>query len=218
MPKKISIDDSAPINTGNQWVAIWETGKLEGGSSGSPLFNGQQRVIGPACCVSDFFCGSQFAMYGRFRLFWSNNGLAQWLDPVGTNALALDGHDPFNGTAHPYNGSGANAVVYTSTTPPTAGTTWNAEIDAGGHPGALSGWIVAHAGSSAGTFSPWGEFLVDLATQRYFISKAPVVGGLSTHSNAIPNDPMFVNVTAFTQGVIVGGGVELTNAIELRLK
>jgi hypothetical protein len=218
LPKKIAIDTGAPVNSGRQWLVTWETGKIEGGSSGSPLFNGEGRVIGPACCVSDFNCGSQFVFYGRFNGFWANQGLAAWLDPLATGQTTLDGFDPHNGAALPYNGSGANPSVYTSTRPPTVGTNWTAEIDANLQPGATSAWIVAHPAASSGTNLPFGELLVDLSTQRLFVSKSPVLGGLSSHANAIPNDPALVNVTAFTQGVILGGGVRLTNGVELRLR
>ncbi len=79
-------------------VVTWEVGTTEGGSSGAPLFNQDQRVVGQlhggyAACGngrSDWF--------GRFSVSWDGGGtresrLADWLDPLATAAAALDGLD-----------------------------------------------------------------------------------------------------------------------------
>ncbi len=92
-PKKITIDNNGAVTSGSDWQVTWNTGMLEGGSSGGPLFNGNKRVIGPACCVSGFTCGSQTAWYGKFSSFWGT-GLAQWLDPNASGAMFTNGYDP----------------------------------------------------------------------------------------------------------------------------
>ena len=69
-PKKIALAGQGPMLTGQDFRAIWDMGKLEPGSSGSPLFSGAKRVIGPACCVSDFTCNGQWAIYGKFGDLW----------------------------------------------------------------------------------------------------------------------------------------------------
>lgn len=77
--------------------------KLEGavtepGSSGSPLFDDNKRVIGqlhggPSACGST---GDNLSdCYGRFSLSWTGGGtdstrLSNWLDPLNTGALFLD--------------------------------------------------------------------------------------------------------------------------------
>src|SRR5688572_18331341 len=97
-PKKIARDNDKPIQNGTKWQVTWEIGKLMPGSSGSPLFSGVKRVIGPACCVSDFNC-DQWANYGRLGGFWDQRLLGQWLDPLGANPTGIDGFDPFQGQA-----------------------------------------------------------------------------------------------------------------------
>lgn len=73
-------------------VADWDLGTTEGGSSGSPLFNSDRRIVGQlhggaAACGND-----QPDWYGR--LFRSmNDGLAAVLDPAGTGAPFVDGKD-----------------------------------------------------------------------------------------------------------------------------
>jgi hypothetical protein len=110
--KKISFDDQAPtISQGMNsseanatWSVKWDRNTTtEGGSSGSPLFDENHRIIGQlwgggASCnnltATDF--------YGRFSKSWlpnasdSNNQLKYWLDPTNTGAQFLNGLDPVN--------------------------------------------------------------------------------------------------------------------------
>jgi len=97
--KKISFDyengisDGWSGNDGSHWrVADWEDGTTEPGSSGSPLYDADHRIVGQlhggeASCsynVNDY--------YGKFSTSW-NNGLSTWLDPDNTGTLVLDGTD-----------------------------------------------------------------------------------------------------------------------------
>ncbi len=107
-PKQIAIDASGANTAGDFFNVFWTDGIAVGGNSGGPLFDGNQRVIGPACCVSNFNCGSQTTSFGRLNRFWNNNGLEQWLDPTGSGATQLDGLDPNSPTSAP---------VLTSVTP-----------------------------------------------------------------------------------------------------
>jgi hypothetical protein len=217
-PKKLSRDNDTPLTNTTRFQVTWELGKLLPGSSGSPLFNGSKRVIGPACCVNDFGC-SQWANYGRFDKFWTQKSIGRWLDPLGTNLQGIDGLDPFQGQAIVYDGSGVNPTIYSSTTPPTVGTTWNARINATGYPGATTAWITGYQAPFSGSFLPWGELLVDTRTTRVFASTAPVVAGIALHSNPLPNLPALIGRVVFTQGVVLGSApIVLTNGVELRMR
>ncbi len=79
-------------------VETWEVGTTEGGSSGAPLFNENQRVIGQLHGgYAD--CGEEQAdWFGRFAVSWEGGGrrgerLSDWLDPLATETLTLDGLD-----------------------------------------------------------------------------------------------------------------------------
>lgn len=81
------------------WIDEWEDGVTEGGSSGSPLFDQNHRIIGQlyggaAACNGSTNNGA-FDYYGRFGVSWDGNSpssrLRDWLDPLGTNPLVLDG-------------------------------------------------------------------------------------------------------------------------------
>ncbi len=80
-------------------VAQWEDGTTEPGSSGSPLFDKNNRIIGQlhggfASCAS-----ITADWYGSVARSWlgggsSSNSLKPWLDPDNSGLLALDGYDP----------------------------------------------------------------------------------------------------------------------------
>lgn len=81
-------------------VTDWDLGVTEGGSSGSPLFNQDGRIVGQlyggyAACSGTTDNG-QPDYYGRFDLSWTGGGtnstrLSNWLDPLNTGATSI-GH------------------------------------------------------------------------------------------------------------------------------
>ena len=88
----------ASINsTVNQyWKATWNQGVTEGGSSGSPLFDQNNRIIGQLY-GGPSACGGQnlYDYYGRFDMSWTGGGtpssrLSNWLDPLGTNQMTTN--------------------------------------------------------------------------------------------------------------------------------
>ena len=101
--KKITFDDDQGIsdgwtnNDGSHWrIATWEDGTTEPGSSGSPLFDQNHRIVGQlhggeANCsnnVNDY--------YGKVSMSWdagssASSRLMDWLDPDNTGAMVLDG-------------------------------------------------------------------------------------------------------------------------------
>ena len=74
---------STPANT--HWRAGLDNGTVEGGSSGSPLFNTNKRVIGQLHGGVDYGCPPNLEMYyGRFDVSWTGGGssdtrLSDWL-------------------------------------------------------------------------------------------------------------------------------------------
>ena len=88
-----------PPGDGTHIHAFWGLGVTEPGSSGSPVFSPQKRIIGqlhggPSACggsdLSDY--------YGRVSVSWAGGGssatrLSNWLDPGGTGVTTLDGRN-----------------------------------------------------------------------------------------------------------------------------
>lgn len=90
------------------WINEWEWGVTEPGSSGSPIFDQNKRIVGQlygglAACSGTVNNGT-YDYYGRFDVSWDNGGsasnqLSNWLDPLGINPTVLDGYNPNEPTA-----------------------------------------------------------------------------------------------------------------------
>jgi len=102
--KSISFEYQAPTTTSyystlspgdgsHLRIADWDVGTTEPGSSGSPLFDQNHRVVGQLH-GGDAACGNNLAdWYGRFSTSW--NSMATWLDPLGSGATAVDTYAPW---------------------------------------------------------------------------------------------------------------------------
>lgn len=146
--KKIAFDDAAAnpatamgSEANGVWQVEWDRNTTtEGGSSGSPLFDQNHRIIGQlwgggASC----FNLSAPDYYGRLSKSWnpassnSTNHLVTWLDPNNSGAQFIDGYDPNNSTpvaidaglANPQGATGTfcSAQITPSITISNSGTT-----------------------------------------------------------------------------------------------
>ena len=91
-----NVVSTTPANT--HWLVSFTNGTTEGGSSGSPLFNQNKRVIGQLHGGGSG-CPPVTKYYGRFDLSWTGGGtnstrLSNWLDPNSTGVTLLDGCGP----------------------------------------------------------------------------------------------------------------------------
>ncbi|MBI2259238.1 MAG: T9SS type A sorting domain-containing protein [Flavobacteriia bacterium] len=80
----------------NHWKVYWSEGVTEGGSSGSPIFDQNRRIVGQLTGGASA-CGSedQSDFYGKLAVSWEGGGvpsnrLKDWLDPNSTGALVTD--------------------------------------------------------------------------------------------------------------------------------
>ena len=130
------LDPAVPGNNTHIRVADWDLGTTEGGSSGSPLFDQNRRIIGQLH-GGTAACGNDLSdWYGRFSMSWTGGGTAQsrlntWLDPAGTGAAVL------NGTANP---TGSSPFVYTYL-PLVAKTVQAGPLRNGNFESGATGWI-----------------------------------------------------------------------------
>ncbi len=76
----------------------WEIGTTESGSSGSPLFNQDGRLIGQLYAGQSFCDGlvnnNEYDIYGRFGVSWDagtteDERLKDWLDPLNTEDISI---------------------------------------------------------------------------------------------------------------------------------
>ena len=102
-PKKINFDNdtaysSGPINwgdvgtspSGSHWEVSWDDGGTEGGSSGSPLFDSNQRIVGQLSGGSGA-CGQGSDSYGKLYRAFSTTNIENWLCPGNSCPNAIDG-------------------------------------------------------------------------------------------------------------------------------
>ena len=92
--KKISFDYNNASNSGNYWdVDSWDDGTTEPGSSGSPLFDGNNhRIIGQLYGGVASCTNFGYDTYGKTSTSW-NLGMRNYLDPNNTGLTYLDGMD-----------------------------------------------------------------------------------------------------------------------------
>jgi hypothetical protein len=88
---KISSDDNPARRSGNFWSVSWDDGVTEPGSSGSGLWDENQRLIGQlqggaSSCQNR----TGWDSYGSLSASWGL-GASQYLDPAGTGRRFMDG-------------------------------------------------------------------------------------------------------------------------------
>lgn len=86
--------------TNNHWRVNFDDGVVQHGSSGSPIFDQNQRVVGQLHGNQTYnrfqsYCSQPRGEYGRFNVSWTGGGtnatrLSNWLDPCGTGAVTTN--------------------------------------------------------------------------------------------------------------------------------
>ena len=102
---KISYDNDAALSAGingysnNAWYVDFDYGITQHGSSGSPLLNQNNRVVGQlkGGPHPDNICDWTNRYYGKISLSWTGGGhsydrLSDWLDPINTGQTTIDSY------------------------------------------------------------------------------------------------------------------------------
>jgi len=99
----VTADFGGGYDTYTHWkISAWDVGTTEPGSSGSPLFNNDHRIVGDLT-GGDASCAYNFNDYfQKFSVSWdkypdSSSQLKYWLDPEQTGVFVVNGYDPFSG-------------------------------------------------------------------------------------------------------------------------
>lgn len=93
-------------NSAGSYIRVidWDSGVTEGGSSGSPLFDQNKRVIGQLSGGASA-CGNNFSdWYGKFAAAWAGGGtsatrLSNWLDPLNSAVTTINTLVPVQASA-----------------------------------------------------------------------------------------------------------------------
>jgi hypothetical protein len=112
-------------------VGAWNGGTTtERGSSGSPLFDPQGRIIGQLH-GGRAACGNTLPdWYGRLGVSWTGGGtnstrLSNWLDPLNSGVLTIDGFDPIRISGPNLVCNNETATFNLSSLPNGAAVTWS---------------------------------------------------------------------------------------------
>ncbi len=109
--KKIAIDKDAPTTgsynrtyvSNSFWKILrWDSGVTEIGSSGGPLFNPQQQVIGTLTGGAAYCALPEYDMFEKLSRSWTyrketGKQLKYWLDPNQTGETKINGYAPYSG-------------------------------------------------------------------------------------------------------------------------
>jgi len=221
---KISIDhqqatsvswDGGQANT--HWRVRYDDGVVEHGSSGSPLFDQNHRIVGQLHGNQNYnpnlsYCQQPIGEYGRFDVSWTH-GLSVFLDPNNTGAMTT------NTIKIPYV-SGTSTVCTTSSTfniqnrPPGSTVSWtkssnltyvsgqgidNYTVKAVNSSTSGQGWVQATLNGPGGVVElPPKEVWVGnpyAPTSIMFMPYNPYVGGQSVDAFVSSNNPYQANVT-----------------------
>jgi hypothetical protein len=214
-PKKVQIDRDPSFLVATRWSVLNDVGAVQPGSSGSPLFDEDERIVGTLSTGAGG-CSAN-GNYGRFDLFFANSGLATWLDPLGWGLTGIDGYDPLLPYTQPYFGARTNPDAYRSVSEPRLGTTWTVEIDTGFLPTATSTYLVGHREPAEGVASPYGELLIDTTSPLLYQHTAPVAAGFSSHSFPLPASVGLVGRVSYSQVFVFASSVRATNGLKVVL-
>ncbi len=92
------LDNSSNTNADHVRVEDWDIGTTEGGSSGSPLFDQDERIVGQLHGGGAACGNNEPDWYGRIYTSWEGGGspqtrLKDWLDPLDLGVAFIDGKD-----------------------------------------------------------------------------------------------------------------------------
>lgn len=152
-PKRISFGNVAGSDS-YFWNISWSSGITEQGSSGSPLFNASQQVIGQLYGGTSA-CGNPAGIdqYGRFDVTYPY--ISQWLQPASSKVIGLGGNLAFGSLPAMQTTTRTLAIANSGTAPITiSGISYPS-----GFSGAWSGTIAGGSSHSVTvSFTPAGQF------------------------------------------------------------
>jgi glucose/arabinose dehydrogenase len=122
---------------------------------------------------------------------------------------------PTQSAGTPRNGSGVNRECLVELSRVIPGNLWELRVDGSGHPGALSTVVAAYASPTSGVFLAGNEVLVDASSALLLKVVKPASGAIDAFDVNVPCEPGLIGLTFSVQGGIVGGGLELCNAIDV---
>ncbi|MFV0289706.1 MAG: trypsin-like serine peptidase [Mangrovibacterium sp.] len=90
---EIPWDDGGFSEKNTHWMSVYEIGADEGGSSGCPILDENNRIVGQLHGGNDYL-----SLWGKLSLSWKKNSmqsaqLSSWLDDLSEGVQFIDGYD-----------------------------------------------------------------------------------------------------------------------------
>lgn len=207
--KKISTYTSTLLSTtynggvsNAHWRVTWSAtpnghGVTEGGSSGSPIFDNNGRIVGQLSGGSSYCTAtSQPDLYGKFYFDWDQNGsantvkLAPWLDPINSGVTTLDGaYEPCNAANPP------TCNINASSTTITEGGSVTFSDGSSGNP---TSWSWNFDNTSQGGVSPTTSVAQNPGAVTYSTAGTYEVELTATNANGSCTSTTTINVVTFS--------------------
>ncbi|MFN3917877.1 MAG: PKD domain-containing protein [Flavobacteriales bacterium] len=182
----ITYNGGAP---GAHWRVVWAAtanghGVTEGGSSGSPIFNQNRRVVGQLTGGSSF-CNTPTSpdLYGKMYTNWNLNGtantarLSPWLDPINSGANFIDG------TYLPCGASAPSCAITASATTVTVGQGVDFFDNSSGNPTAWNWSFPGGTPNSSTQQNPTGITYATPGTYTATLIASNAIGSCTTSVN-----------------------------------
>ena len=215
-PKKINFDNDQAYScswygSSTHWCLSWDDGGTAGGSSGSPIFDDNQRIVGQLTGGSGGDCGGGTDYYGKFSKSWGYTGntsstLSPWLDPINTGGYTLDG--TYDGASIVYGCTDSNSCNYDADATNDDGSCL--EFDdcdvCGGDGSSCAGSVILNFNNvdgNAGTVEILMHNDIDIAGFQFVINDTPDALDLIDVSGGYAEDYSFA-VSSSESGTIVG--------------
>ena len=199
--KKISFENQPLISTtfgscpaNSHWgVTDWDLGVTEGGSSGSPLYDQNHRIIGQLHGGASACGGASLSdEYGKVSVSWNPAGSANsaqlkfWLDPSNSGAGFVDGYDPSGAVALALDGGLSNLIV--TETQLCGGTFEPTMTISNGGTTTLTSATITYTidGGAAQTYN-WSGSLAQYQTQTITLPSVALAPGAHTFNATLSN-------------------------------
>lgn len=243
--KKIStytsnlISDQWGTASGSHWQVLWAAttnghGVTEGGSSGSPIFNAEGRIVGDLTGGGSYCTQTNWPdFYGKLSYSWVSNGssaaqhLKEWLDPDDTGIETLNGKETDCGDDPPI----ANFVA--SDTVITLGTTvhftdlsvenphhwfWNFELATVDTSIQQNPYSISFnsVGSFDVTLVVWNDYGYDTLLLTDYITVIPVPADLDIIDHSISQTSVVEGDSIMVGASVKNIGQSLANASNLK--